>query len=113
MLLLGVGINLQKHYCAGELEAVSIVGILHNACCDTDAPQKCCKDEQVRIVLEEDARIQQDVFSWHSTASFFLLFYTQSQTYNTPNWLHVFKPNSSIPPPLGGKLHISIRSLLI
>lgn len=113
MLLLGVGINLQKHYCAGELEAVSIVGILHNACCDTDAPQKCCKEEQVRIVLEGDARIQQDVFSWQSTDSFFLLFYTQTQAFITPNCLHVCKPNSFIPPPFSGKLHISFRSLLI
>jgi hypothetical protein len=67
-LTLAVGFNLNVHYCKGEVESVSILGVTDHDCCQKvtktfccleKKTDDCCDDEVILVQLDDDERIVQ------------------------------------------------------
>lgn len=115
ILLLSVGVNVNKHYCAGELEKIAFFTSHQESCCDTDKNPDCCKSENIKISLKENFSLNNTHYSLHS--SFFTLKFVLNPSlllnvsssllsyidiYISPPDLKIYKP-----------LHILFLSLLI
>ncbi len=115
ILLLSVGVNVNKHYCAGELEKIAFFTSHQESCCDADKNPDCCKSENIKISLKENFSLNNAHYSLNSSFS------TLKFVFNPPLLLNVSSSLLSyieifISPPdlkINKTLHILFLSLLI
>lgn len=118
--IFNVGLVVNAHYCGGKLASVSLLSSTNNAGCGMcgryQMSANCCKDTQIRLVIEDTQQQTQQKFKFSNP--FFLSYILQKpyciSIYNpyyinkSPGQFYVFETGPPKTP-----LYIQIQSLLV
>jgi hypothetical protein len=115
ILLLSVGVNVNKHYCAGELEKIAFFTTHQQSCCDSDKNPDCCKSENIKISLKESFNLSHNNYTINSSFTFLKFIFYPQLIINIVEPVSEYNVTYIPPPNLEYKhaLHILFLSLLI
>jgi len=103
-LVFVIGLQLNAHYCMGQLESV-VPYFEKSCCCIGDSEMEnggCCSNEELVFQVDDEHQLnsQFDLVLHQFYSSFYFVFYIENQT------ITFFKLNYNFnkPPPLSGRL---------